>query len=107
MNARWVGLAVCLLLAVVLISLGSGCSPCASCSTTTGRHKPTPTASISPTPTSTPTPAPNACLPSSSLSVLVQGTNATAYLPQGSWDEGTASVKVVPIETSSGIGTGG
>lgn len=39
--------------------------------------------------------------------MLVQGTNATAYLPQGGWDEGTASVKVVPIETSSGLGTGG
>jgi hypothetical protein len=38
---------------------------------------------------------------------LVQGTNATAYLPQGAWFGGTASVKVVPIETSSGIGTGG
>ena len=111
MNARWAGLAVCVLLAVVWISLGSGCDPCGSCSTTKGHHRPTATptssASISPSPTSTPTPAPNACLPSSSLSVLVQGTNATAYLPQGSWDEGTASVKVVPIETSSGLGTGG
>jgi hypothetical protein len=46
-------------------------------------------------------------LPSSSLSVLVLGTNATAYLPQGGWDLGTASIKVVPIETSSGLGTGG
>ncbi len=49
MNARWAGLAVCLLLAVVWISLGTGCDPCASCSTTTGHHKPTPT----------PTPAPS------------------------------------------------
>jgi hypothetical protein len=37
----------------------------------------------------------------------VQGTNATAYLPQGNWGGGTAAVKVVPIETSSGLGTGG
>jgi hypothetical protein len=60
-------------------------------------HKPTPT----------PTPAPNACLPSSSLGVLVQTTNATVYAPQGSWDSGTPAVKVVPIETSGGVGTGG
>jgi hypothetical protein len=46
-------------------------------------------------------------LPSSSIGILVQGENATAYLPQGNWGEGSASVKVVPIETSSGIGTGG
>ena len=38
---------------------------------------------------------------------MVQGTNATAYLPQGGWELGSASVKVVPIETISGLGTGG
>jgi hypothetical protein len=54
-----------------------------------------------------PPPPPNACLPSSSLGILVQGTNATVYAPQGRWGSGTAAVKVVPIETSSGIGTGG
>ena len=58
-------------------------------------------------PTSTPTPAPNACLPSSSVGVLVQDTNATVYAPQGNWEGGTAAVKVIPIETSSGVGTGG
>jgi hypothetical protein len=58
-------------------------------------------------PTPTPTPAPNACLPSSSVGVLVQSTNATVYAPQGNWSSGTAAVKVVPIETSSGVGTGG
>jgi len=58
-------------------------------------------------PTPTPTPAPNACLPSSSLGVLVQSTNATVYAPQGNWGSGTAAVKVVPIETISGVGTGG
>lgn len=95
MTSRWAGLAVCLLLAVAWASLDTtGCDPCASCST---NQKPT----------STPTSAPNACLPSSSLSVLVQGKNATAYLPQANWEEGTAAVKVVPIETSSGLGTGG
>jgi hypothetical protein len=50
MNARWAGLAVCLLLAAAWTSLNTtGCDPCASCSTTTGHHKPTPT----------PTPAPS------------------------------------------------
>ncbi len=67
----------------------------------------TPTASASATatatPTATPTPAPNACLPSSSIAVLVQGTNATAYVPQGSWDDSTPNgINVVPIETASG-----
>jgi len=38
--------------------------------------------------------------------VLVQGKNATVYAPQGSWDGGTAAVKVVPIETIGGLGTG-
>jgi hypothetical protein len=98
MNSRWVGLLVCLLLAVAGLSLNTtGCDPCSSCSSGGGGHKPTPT----------PTAAPNACLPSSSLSVLVQSTNATAYLPQGNWEEGSAAVNVVPIETSSGLGTGG
>ena len=102
MTSRWAGLAVCLLVAVAGLSLSmSGCDPCASCSGGTTHH------SHSPTPTSTPTAAPNACLPSSSIGILVQGKNATAYLPQGNWGEGSASVKVVPIETSSGIGTGG
>jgi hypothetical protein len=57
-----------------------------------------------------PPPPPNACLPSSSLGVLVQGKNATVYAPQGSWDStgtGAGAVKVVPIETKHGLGTGG
>jgi hypothetical protein len=96
MNHRWAGLALCLLIAVAGVSLSmSACDPCASCSGGGGK------------PTGSPTPAPNACLPSSSLSVLVQGSNATAYLPQGRWGSGSAAVNVVPIETSSGIGTGG
>jgi hypothetical protein len=53
-------------------------------------------------------PPPNACLPSSSLSILVQGSDATVYAPNSDWQEdGTTGVTVVPIETSSGIGTGG
>ncbi len=95
MTSRWAGLAVCLLIAIAGFSLSTGCDPCSSCSTT--RKKPT----------ASPTPAPNACLPSSSLAILVQGKNATAYLPQGSWGGDANSVNVVPIETSSGLGTGG
>ena len=98
MSYRWAGLVICMLILAAGLSLSNGCDPCASCAHEKPRvRKPTPT----------PTPAPNACLPSSSIGVLVQGTNATAYLPQGRWGTGTASVKVVPIETSSGIGTGG
>ncbi|MGA7870433.1 MAG: hypothetical protein WCA22_05990 [Candidatus Binatus sp.] len=41
------------------------------------------------------------------MAILVQGKNATAYLPQGSWGGDANSVNVVPIETSSGLGTGG
>jgi hypothetical protein len=99
MTSRWAGLAIVLLLVVAGLSLGTaGCDPCSSCSS----HS---------QPTSAPTSA-NACLPSSSIGILVQGKNATAYLPQGCWadggcGDGTASVTVVPIETSSGIGTGG
>jgi hypothetical protein len=97
MTSRWAGLVVCLFLAGAGMSLyTAGCDPCASCSTKKKGHRPTPT----------PTPAPNACLPSSSLGVLVQSTNATVYAPQGRWGSGTAAVKVVPIETSSGVGTG-
>jgi len=108
MTSRWAGLAVCVFIAVAGLSLyTAGCDPCHSCSTNTHhRKKPTPT--LTATPTATPTAAPpNACLPSSSLAVLVQSTNATVYAPQGSWGGGTAAVKVVPIETSSGVGTGG
>ncbi len=38
--------------------------------------------------------------------MLVQGTDANVYAPQGSWGFGSAAVKVVPIETSGGLGTG-
>jgi hypothetical protein len=40
--------------------------------------------------------------------VLVQGTDATAYIPLGNWGiTATTGVEVLPIETNSGIGTGG
>ena len=38
------------------------------------------------------------CVPSSSLSVLVQGGVAVAYIPNGSWSESGIGVDVVPIE---------
>ena len=73
--------------------------------TPTATHGPTPT----PTPRRTPTLAPNACLPSSSIGVLVQSTNVTAYAPKGTWAvlEPVTGISVVPIETSAGIGKGG
>ena len=95
MTSRWAGLSIGLLLLVAagLSFSAAGCDPCGHCSTAQ--------------PTSKPTPAPNACLPSSSIGILVQGKNATAYLPQGTWEFGSPSVKVVPIETASGLDTGG
>jgi hypothetical protein len=111
-----------LMVGFFLVAL-AGCDPCGSCPvevptktatvtpratprTTPSRTRiPTPTAT-SAGPTATATAAPNACLPSSSLSVLISGTNATAYIPEGNWGGGVAAVAVVPIETKSGIGTG-
>jgi hypothetical protein len=96
--AKWLMLAFLgLLITVGLVATGCDEGGHGGPVVVTHHHKPTPT----------PTPAPNACLPSSSLGVLVQSTNATVYAPQGSWDSGTAAVKVVPIETSTGVGTGG
>lgn len=51
-------------------------------------------------PTFTPPPA-GSCQPSSSLSVLVTGTNVTSYVPKGSWSSGTTGVSVVNVEGSS------
>jgi hypothetical protein len=72
--------------------------------TATATATATRTATATATATATPTPIPgNACVPSSSLSVLVQGTNVDAYLPNGSWTETTpsdANVQLVPIEGS-------
>lgn len=40
--------------------------------------------------------------------MLIAGTDATAYVPDGTWSSGSApNIEVVPIETKSGIGTGG
>ncbi len=56
------------------------------------------TATATPSPTSTATPTANTCVPSSSLSVLVQGGNVDAYVPNGSWSETGLNVQLVPIE---------
>ena len=67
---------------------------------TPGPMGPIPTATpTGPTPTATPTPPPaTACLPSSSLSVLVQGTNVSSYVPKGNWEGGATGVSVVQVE---------
>ena len=39
--------------------------------------------------------------------MLVQGTNVTAYVPLGNWESATTGIAAVPIETSSGLETGG
>ena len=40
----------------------------------------------------------SSCLPTSSLSLLIQAPNVTAYVPLGSWGEPATGVKVVPLE---------
>ncbi len=77
--------------------------------TQTPRTTGTPTATATATPKATATLAPEACLPSSSIGVLVQGKNAAAYAPRGAWPKcgGATGVNVVPIETSAGVGKGG
>ncbi|MGC1678311.1 MAG: hypothetical protein WA740_12355 [Candidatus Binataceae bacterium] len=93
MLSRLLGLSIRVAFVVAVAASITACDPCGSCKSKKGI----------PTPTATPTPAPNACLPSSSIGVLVQGTDVTAYVPEGNWGGGTAAVAVVPIETSAGI----
>jgi RHS repeat-associated protein/uncharacterized repeat protein (TIGR01451 family) len=38
------------------------------------------------------------CLPTSSLSVLLQGNNVTSYVPNGSWSNGNRGIRFVPVE---------
>jgi hypothetical protein len=45
------------------------------------------------------------CLPTSSLSVLIQGTDVTAYVPKGDWASGIAGVDVVRIEGAAMLPT--
>jgi hypothetical protein len=51
-------------------------------------------------PCSNPVPQ-GSCQPSSSLTVLVKGTNVTAYVPKGSWSGGAVGVGVLNVEGSS------
>lgn len=38
------------------------------------------------------------CLPTSSLSILAQGSTVSSYVPKGSWSAGVSGVQVVPLE---------
>jgi len=38
------------------------------------------------------------CLPASSLSVLIQGTNVSSYVPNGAWMRANTDVQLVPVE---------
>jgi hypothetical protein len=42
----------------------------------------------------------NACLPTSSLSILTQGSNVTSYVPNGAWATSNTGIRIVPIEVS-------
>jgi len=100
-NKRTLGLAGLAVTALALVMAGlltalNGCSGGSNLAPPPPHHHATPT--------STATAAPNACLPSSSTGVLVQGTNVTAYVPQGNWESDVTGVNVVPIETSAGVG---
>ena len=56
------------------------------------------------------TPAISSCRPTNSLTVLVQGSNVTSYVPNGNWSSGQTGVQVVPIEptgTPTSIATRG
>jgi hypothetical protein len=52
---------------------------------------------------SSPAPPPpvGSCEPSSSLSVLVSGSNVTSYVPKGNWDSETTGISVVNLEGGS------
>ena len=45
------------------------------------------------------------CAPSSSLSVLVSGTNVISYVPKGSWSGGATGIKAVNVEGASIVNT--
>jgi hypothetical protein len=48
-----------------------------------------------------PPPPPGSCEPSSSLDVLVQGTNVVSYVPKGNWENPATGVDAVNVEGSS------
>jgi hypothetical protein len=45
-------------------------------------------------------PLTGSCSPSSSLAVLIQGTNVTSYVPKGNWESSATGVSLVQIEGS-------
>ncbi len=79
---------------VLMLMAIKGCD-CGGSSSSRKRHHHPPT--ITPTATATPLPA-SACIPSSSLSVLVSGTDVASYVPDGHWGSTTTNVELVPIE---------
>jgi hypothetical protein len=52
-----------------------------------------------------PAPPQGSCQPSSSLSVLVTGTNVVSYVPKGSWGVSTTGVSAVNVEGSAIVPT--
>jgi hypothetical protein len=56
--------------------------------------------SVTFTNTATPTQQ-GSCLASSSLAVLVQGSNVVSYVPKGRWNDGTTGIAAVNIEGTS------
>lgn len=82
---------------LVLMAI-KGCD-CGSSGGGFSHHKHHPTATQTATPTATATALPvSACVPSSSLSVLIQGTDVASYVPDGSWSNTNKNVELVPIE---------
>src|SRR5882762_2664453 len=56
--------------------------------------------------TCTPKTVASSCLPTSSLSVLIQGSTVTTYVPLGSWGEPFTGIHVVTIEPApASVGT--
>jgi hypothetical protein len=56
--------------------------------------------------TCTPKEVADSCLPASSLSVLIQGTSVTAFVPQGFWYAlSPHDIKAVPVEPAGGAAT--
>ena len=86
MFVRALKLMVPVTMVIAMVLSIKACDPCTHCA----HAKPTPT----------PIP-PNACIPSSSLSVLTQGNNVAAYVPDGNWSTNNLNVELVPIEGST------
>ena len=53
-------------------------------------------------PAASPPPQIASCTPANALSVLIQKSNVTAYVPNGNWQSSSTGVQVVPIEPAIG-----